>query len=424
MIDQIKILQNNLTLPQSFELDPPDSWDESLPYFESLEGMLVGLKGPAIAVSPITKYGEYVLVHPRHDLTRLFQGEDNGMMIMVDDGSYTTHMDNSTLPYLINTGDTVSDLAGPLAFTYGRYKVEPISAPEIIAQERQIPNIPPPEEDKYSVMSWNVENLFDVLDPHPSSPPRPKLAEYKRDIEKVANTIVAAGYPVIVALQEVENIGILEDIANHQILAEFSYQPVLIEGFDSRGIDVGYLVRRDLAEILDVQQMPGPNGLTSRPPLVLHVLIKTNSGQTDLYVINNHFTSMSAGVEATEPVRIAQAEWNGEIVQMIMNNEPDARIAVVGDLNSFLNSKPIQALINDGLAHVFDMLPKNEQYTYIYQGESQVLDHIIVNPSLNELLDTVAILRLNADYSLPASDDLSAFGKSDHDPVVATFKIK
>jgi predicted extracellular nuclease len=343
-------------------------------------------------------------------------------MIMIDDGSSITHSDRTTLPYPINTGDTISAVIGPLAYTFGRYKIEPIAVPDIQPKEVDLPTLEPPEMDEFSLMTWNVENLFDILDPHPSDPPRPSLAEYKNALAKVANTILAAGAPTLIALQEVENLAILEDIAAHPNLAQTPYQPVLIEGYDSRGIDVGYLVRKDRASILEVKQLIAPEGLTSRPPLMLHLLVQTSAGETELFVINNHFTSMSGGVEITEPARAAQAAWNVQISQEILAEYPQAAIAILGDLNSFFVSRPIQALREAGFAHVMDALPAQERYTYIYQGESEVLDHILVTSNLYGILERVEILHVNADYAPAIPEDQSPLRKSDHDPLIATFK--
>jgi predicted extracellular nuclease len=177
------------------------------------------------------------------------RGDPNGLLIMVDDGSSEEHLDRSTLPYAVSTGDQITDIEGPLAFTYGQYKIEPNHAPDTVSEPYEIGSIPSVESPVFSLMTWNVENLFDILDPHPSSPPRPRKAEYELDLTKVANTLLAAGAPTIVGLQEVENIGIMEDLAAHELLSSFNYLPVLIEGTDSRGIDVAYLVRGDRAQI-------------------------------------------------------------------------------------------------------------------------------------------------------------------------------
>lgn len=412
----IEVLASGQPLPTPTPLNPPESSEAANAYYESLEGMLVSVNN-GVVTGPTSKYGETVLVLPEYAQTHLLRWHDNGFAIMVDDGSSASYATLDELPYAANVGDKIQNLSGPLAYTYGRYKIEPLATPQVAVAEHPLPQIAPAGEGRFSIMTWNAENMFDTRVPHPSDPPLPTRSEYERDLQKAAETIAAAGAPTIVALQEIENIGVLEDIAAQDALAAYDYQAVLIEGHDSRGIDVGYLVRGDQAEILDVQQRDAPEGLTSRPPLVLHVRI----GERTVYVINNHFTSMAGGVEATEPRRNAQAAWNVQLVQEIQNQEPDAWVVVLGDLNSFYDSLPLDTLRAAGLKHVFETLPEEERYTYIYQGEAQTLDHILVSEAMWPNLVRVEVLHVNADYTLPAPDDTSPRRKSDHDPVVAVF---
>lgn len=423
----IVVLSQANPLPSPQELVPPATTAEANPYYESLEGMLVQVTRSAVAVAPTTKYGEYVIVLPEYaaegQLTHIYQGEDNGFAIVVDDGTNLTHSDNTTLPYTVATGDIVNNLVGPLAYTYGQYKIEPISSPLISASDFRPTPLQPASEDEFNIMTWNVENLFDTRAPHPSDPPLPSRAEYDRDIEKVANTILAAGTPIVIALQEVENINILQDICDHELLSYYGYQPILEEGTDSRGIDVGYLVRGDRASVIDVQQRPAPEGLTSRPPLILHVEITTSSGTANVYLINNHFLSMSGGELATEPTRTAQAAWNVALVEELLAQNPDAHVAILGDLNSYYASLPIETLRDGGLIHVMDVLSPEERYTYIYQGQAQVLDHILITPALNDFLSRVVILHVNADFPFADPADTSPQHKSDHDPLIATFDM-
>jgi hypothetical protein len=422
----ILILDTGGSLPASVELDPPSDEVKSNSYFESLEGMLVQVSEAAVAVGPTSRYGEYILVRSHHGIDRLWQGDvaKNGLAIMVDDSSTTVHENNSTLPYAVNTGDQVSNLIGPLAYTFGRYKIEPIVQPQVTQAEIELPVLDSTDSGTFSIMTWNAENLFDAFDPHPSTPEKPNISDYKISISKVANTILAAGGPTIVGLQEVENIGILEDIAEHDALRGFEYKAYLIDGTDSRGIDNAYLVRGDVANVIDVQQHVAPEGLTSRPPLSIEVEIKTGSGSARVYVLNNHFTSLSGGESATEPRRNAQAAWNVTVLDSILDDNPDAHVAVIGDLNSFYDSVPIDTLREGGLVHVFEFNPDVEWYSYIYQGFSQVLDHILVTSSLYDLVQRVDVLHINADYAPPAAEDESPLRKSDHDPIIVTFSLK
>lgn len=408
-------------LPDPVILDPPLDNEASALYYESLEGCLVEVEDWAVVVGPTTRYGEFAVVQEEDGVTRSFQDQANGNLIFVDDGSAVTHDSADTLEYRLSVGDTVLGLQGPLAYTYGNYKIQPTSEYIVRTLNPELEPLAALDESYLRLMTWNVENLFDFVVPHPSSPPLPTVREYKRDITKVALTVEAAGFPTVIGFQEVENLEILEDIAEEPLLADFEYQAVLIEGTDSRGIDVGYLVRGDQAIVLDQVQYPAPGNITSRPPLLIKIEVGDNGEK--IYILNNHFTSMSGGEEATEPRRNAQAAWNAEIVQELLGEDPNALVVVMGDLNSYYGSLPIQTLEESGLINLFDRLLPEERYTYVYQGNSQVLDHILVNDQLLNYLVSFEVLHSNADYSLPLSTDTSLFHKSDHDPVIATFVL-
>ena len=418
--NNIEILSKSTPLPPPASLNPPANEEDSQRYYEALEGMLVTLAGDALVIDPTDRYGEYALVLTASGRQRIYHGEDNGIIIMADDGSNRVHENQSTLEYTVTAGDTISGLTGPLAYSFGNYKIEPLASPAVTPGGRSYQPLPSLEAGEFSLMTWNVENLFDFLDPHPSSPPLPTVSEYRWQIAKVAANIIASGAPTIIGLQEVENIGVLEDITEHELLAQYSYLPVLIEGEDSRGIDVGYLVRGDQAEVLEIIQYPAPEGITSRPPLLVKVGIKNS--EVVLYVLNNHFTSMSGGEAATEPRRTAQAAWNVTVMEDILAQEPDAFLSVMGDLNSFYASLPVNTLRDAGLVHVFERLPAEERYTYIYEGVSQTLDHILLTPDLYALAKEVVVLHTNAEFPIPAADDESPRHKSDHDPVIVIFE--
>ena len=422
-VADVHILEVAAATPTPVPLDPPASPESSAAYYETLEGMLVGVYDRAVVVGPTNRFGETVVTLAKHGRTRFWRGGDMGLLITVDDGSSEAHEDQSTLPYSLSNGDQMTDLMGPLAYTYGSYKIETLEAPRVEKAPISLPWLKAEPPDVFRVMTWNVENLFDILAPHPASPPLPRKSEYERDLSKVADTILAAGAPTLVGLQEVEHIGILEDLAALPGLLPYDYQPILIEGTDGRGIDVGYLVRGDRAQILEARAFPAPEGLTSRPPLMIRVRVQTTQGETTLYLLNNHFTSMSGGEEATEPRRIEQAAWNVEILERILSKDDHAHVIVLGDLNSFYDSGPLEVLRDAGLRHIFERLAPEDRYTYVYRGVSQALDHILVTPGLFDQLVDATVLHLDADYGLPSPDDTTALRKSDHDPLIAEFML-
>ena len=124
-----------------------------------------------------------------------------------------------------------------------------------------------------------------------------------------------------------------------------------------------------------------PGDLFSRPPLVIHVEINTSTGNVQLYVINNHFLSMSGGEEAADLASGPGLKSNISLVEEILVENTDTLVAIVGDLNSLFLSSPIQAFRDGRLTPVFDTLPADERYSYIYQGELSVFDYIIVASS-------------------------------------------
>ena len=62
--------------------------------------------------------------------------------------------------------------------------------------------------------------------------------------------------------------------------------------------------------------------------------------------------------------------------------DPGANVVVLGDLNDFEFSAPLAILKGGGLTDLMETLPAGERYTYVFDGNSQDLDHILVSPRL------------------------------------------
>ncbi len=103
-------------------------------------------------------------------------------------------------------------------------------------------------------------------------------------------------------------------------------------------------------------------------------------------------------------------------VKDLLAVDPQANIIVMGDLNDFQWSNPLTTLMGQELLNLMGNLPVEERYTYIYEGNGQVLDHILASENLVSKLDFLEIVHLNSEYYY--MDRLS-----DHDPVVALFNL-
>jgi hypothetical protein len=88
----------------------------------------------------------------------------------------------------------------------------------------------------------------------------------------------------------------------------------------------------------------------------------------------------------------------------------------LGDLNDFQFSAPVATLEAAGLTDLFATLPEAERYNYVFQGNSQTLDHMLVSSGLQSALGpgSFDVVHVNAEFADQASD---------HDPQVARFLL-
>lgn len=163
---------------------------------------------------------------------------------------------------------------------------------------------------------------------------------------------------------------------------------------------------------------------SSRKPLVGEFKFRGRP----VFVVANHFDSKGGDGNAngrfqyptrsSEVQRQQQASLVHHFVQDILRRDPLAPTVVLGDLNDYQFSPALKVLRTgtaDGhgwpvLVDLIATLPKNQQYTYVYQGISQVLDHILVTHG-TYLTGAVGyqVIHINSEF---------AHQTSDHDPQV------
>ncbi|MEU3045193.1 endonuclease/exonuclease/phosphatase family protein [Streptomyces sp. NPDC006984] len=139
-------------------------------------------------------------------------------------------------------------------------------------------------------------------------------------------------------------------------------------------------------------------------------------------VIANHFASKGGDESlashhqppnrSSEAQRLLQAQTVNTFVKDVLATERRARVLVVGDINDFEFSGTTRALTDGGVLHAaITSLPRSERYSYVYDGNSQVLDQILTSPAIRRFAyDSVHI---NAEF---------ADQNSDHDPQVLRFR--
>jgi predicted extracellular nuclease len=123
-------------------------------------------------------------------------------------------------------------------------------------------------------------------------------------------------------------------------------------------------------------------------------------------------------------------------VNQTLEENPNAWVLVAGDLNDFPfgepgegEDHPLAILEGKGeevrLANLVFKEEEHQTFTFIFQGNSQVLDHLLASPAFSGHIVGVDILHFNA--SLPDTWSAAAdtpLRSSDHDPVELRLRLK
>ena len=139
-------------------------------------------------------------------------------------------------------------------------------------------------------------------------------------------------------------------------------------------------------------------------------------------VVANHFNSKGGDdplfgrfqppVQSSQTQRNGQADVVGGFVEQILALDDDANVVVAGDLNDFQFASPLDELKGAGLEALIENLPQRDRYTYVFDGNSQALDHILVSTELARHTSDFEVVHVNAEFHDQASD---------HDPQIGTF---
>lgn len=460
-----EIINNDATAPTPEGLNNSlfDPGEDGIDFYESLEGMRVTIKD-AVAVSATSQFGE---IFTLADNGATATGLNNRGTINISPDDFNpervqVQFDDDLLPGFavdVNVGAQLGDVTGVVGYSFGNFEVnvtEAFTPTESLLQPEVSELVG--TDTQLTIASYNVENLdTQVEDPTLTAGGEndvdDDLGEGRFDAI-AAHIVENLNTPDIIALQEVQdsNGAEISDIIaadeTLQLLADkiaelggVTYE--LIDnpfiGNETSGGQPGGNIRaaflynpdrvafmedslRTVTDLVDQQTNEANPFFDSRLPLSATFLF---NGE-EVTVINNHFTSkggssplfgqiqpstelqedpsVNGGVE----VRQAQAELVKTFVDGILTENPDANVVVAGDLNEFEFISPIETLAQT-LTNLTETLPENERYSYIFEGNSQSLDHILVSSNLATGAEFDSV-HVNAEFVDNASD---------HDPLLA-----
>jgi hypothetical protein len=259
-------------------------------------------------------------------------------------------------------------------------------------------------QDRYRLMFYNVENLFDpfndsLINDDEFTAEGSRFWTWKRMEEKLNNiykVITAVGEwdaPTMVGFCEIENRFVMERLTKHTPLAKHNYQLVHKDSPDGRGIDVALIYRPDQFRVEEERffRVSYPDNPERATRDILYARGILDNRDT-LHVFVNHWPSKFGGALASEPGRIAAARIVREKVDSIKIFYPDARIVIMGDFNDTPNSRPLveglgalppkEPLEPKGLYNLHQPYETKGEGTLKFQGAWEVIDMMIVSKGL------------------------------------------
>lgn len=429
----VELLATDWTMPAAVSLNPPADRAAADDYMEAFEGMLTAVPDNINVIGPSNAYGEFYFVRADTGVDRLVLQDNadlDGYRIGMDDGIMMLD------EYIV--GDVLSGVYGPLHYSFDNWKVQQM-APLDVVTATVLPTPPqfaPAAAAEFTTGAFNVLN-FDGAD----NPVK---------LDKIVDAIGAMGAPTFLSLEEITVVdtyhyfdnytvtGVITDLITALAGDGHNYDYVYSHA-DAGGHGVAVLYDTDRVTLDGWSTLqgcsefgsssttnydpivcpPGEDPLFSRRPVIVTGTVSYDGIDSQIVFIGNHLKSKSGG--GGNDRRLGQAEMVADFV----NGLGDVHVVVAGDLNDFVDSPPLAELYaTGGLTNTFFTLPAHERYSYIFNGMSQVLDHILVSDAANADLLEFTPLHMNADY--PANwevDETIPFSVSDHDPVVARFSL-
>jgi predicted extracellular nuclease len=433
-----------------------DPAQDGIDFYESLEAMRVQVND-ALAVGPRSPFGEIPVVGD-DSATAGIDTVRGGVVIGPDDfNPERIFLDDTILPTpVMNVADGfTTPVVGVLDYSFGNFKLN-VTTPLTRVDgglEREVTR--PPTEHEIVVGTYNVENL----DPGDDG-------AFARHADLIVNHLRS---PDLLAIEEIQDNDGPAQTAVTDASVTWSMLTSAIQAaggpvYEFRQIDpvddqdggepggnirVGFLFRTDrglsfvdrpgggpttATTVIDhpsgprLSSSPGrvdppdPAWVATRKPLVGEFQLRGRK----VFVIANHFSSKGGDQplfgrfqppsRPTEVARHAQAQSVNDFVDELLAVDPRANVIVLGDINDFEFSRTVEILGGGVLTSLMETLPKTERYSYVFEGNSQVLDQVLVSDNL--------LVNFDIDYDPVHVNSEFVDQASDHDPQVARFDLR
>ncbi|MFN0102326.1 MAG: lamin tail domain-containing protein [Bryobacteraceae bacterium] len=336
-------------------------------------------------------------------------GDETNGRLRVDSRALT----GSTLE--LRPGEVLRNLTGPLDFGARTYTLLPEALPTVTSPG--VPSaVPAPLPGEFTIATLNLERFFETATAFPVRLAKLKL--YVRDILRS---------PDIIAVQEVGNQAALDRVATEL----GGYRAFVGATNDPSGIAPGFLVKAATVTVITAApfardaRFGSDNQLVhDRPPYRLDARI----GSQRLALVCVHLRSL---IDVEDPrvqaKRRAQAESINSLGRTIAGE--NIPFAILGDFNSFPfddGYADMLAIVGGGLnlTNINPLLKNGDNHSYVFNGATQALDHILLSPAMRQWITRAAYAGGNADYPESLRANAASPARiSDHDAAIAWFRL-
>jgi len=278
--------------------------------------------------------------------------------------------------------------------------------------------VPENSPDAFTVMFYNVENLFDIYDDPkkideeftPDGKYKWNEERYQTKLDRLSEVVdaIPGALPAFVGMCEIENRAVLRDLVAEEKLLPGHYAIIHKDSPDERGIDVAaiYDSTRMKVESFYYTTINLPNEADPYTRDLLYV--KANVGGDIFHLFVNHWPSRSGGQVESEGNRIAVANVLESLVGKILASDAKAKILLMGDFNDYPTDKSIAQVLNAGVAKentLFNFMYDDhaaKEGSYYYKGEWGALDQFMASRGLK-----------NAKKGYGATEDAAHIFKND-----------
>jgi len=283
----------------------------------------------------------------------------------------------------------------------------------------------PGDSTPLRLVTWNVHDFYDTISGNctqcmPGLETVSTAVAFQQKLSATTQQLAKLAGDVVM-LQEIENAGVLDKIAQSSALASLKYQyRYLFPGNDPRGINIGLMSRYPVDTAASHKDdsftrvdRPTTAFRYARDCLEVHM---TYHG-THVALLGVHFKARPDDADQVDR-RLAEAQHTRAIADLISQADPSAYLWVLGDYNDD-DGAPAYLAVQNGQAgptyvDAASVIPKLQRYSYVYNSVRQLIDHMFASPDPASRLDPASVL-------LPHDSTSSNDTPSDHDPIAATY---